>query len=948
MHLMHHWDSVPDSAVAPSPIVPTRRRDPTPKSSKSDKRRHSSMTSSVSGSPESTVSRGSVARHQARSAGMAERPSRNESLSDLVRFFQTQNVPADASTTSLDTTTALPTVESPQAKEPFKEQLKPLHRRLLHFTQRQKKDPSTKSKSDDHQRQIEALQREGYLLPVSKTKEGANRSRDSVDQPKTSLDRSLSKSKKRDVETIGQPWLQSKNGNERTSYAKRRLASLDLDDFGSMVDVAVSLSEYDPSPPPYQPSGSNGAGTQEELTAASPRASAITSDRSSLDIQRSDDWPISLSTSTSLAETQESGSREDHHPRPSASSSSSLQIIDEDDKAITNSHPTTTSGKEPATLKARKSETQNAGHERSNNVDQRPQQPDHPPNPPANPPPSLKLFPDVAPPRNISKKAWRASAPRYQTVPKPTSSTSADVCFDAETQKPPSQNQLQSDQSSSVSSHSKQNEPTCPGALGTSGTLTEPSSDAKTSKSIPAPKKSKVRPSSLAMGTLQAFPLPAPNRPLPSVPKPNSLGVPADSTSHTPIRTVRSGSKALNIQASQPSPIPEEPREPDPRPATVLGHVRTEDSKGDIDASLHTTPERPKSTSPEQSTPRRRASSFHVPRMRGLPESPPDRHDDRSSDIFPLADSPILCQQIPTKPLGKRAARKGLQINPRIDRKNLPFGLPSPPPSAALPLDPPAQYATGRSTHRNYTAPTGAAPPKSLDQAFNPSSHRSSMISRSNSSRSSLLRECIPESYETSHPGSPLASSDDECFGPSTGSKRSHNQAKKSFQRVQPMRRGYDAVDGRTSNQRSRLVPPIRSMTPQYQGRQSVERPMSPASQYSQSTFRSSDSVSSHHVAPSNDAAQLLEDRVANLERQNQVLQAALMAALNAGARPNIPNVDLHESAVPQSFHSATSSNHHPTRAASRPDSWMGSSHSSEHSGFDTPSSLRNTRGNAR
>ncbi|KAJ5945939.1 hypothetical protein N7454_002778 [Penicillium verhagenii] len=132
---MHHWDAVYESAVAPYPIVPTCRPDPP------SKRKNSSMPSSaVTGSPDSTRSRGgSGPRPEARSAGGAERATRNESLSDLVRFFQTQNTTAPVIPTigSPDSTTALPTVLSPEPKEPTilvtKEELKPFHRRLLQF-----------------------------------------------------------------------------------------------------------------------------------------------------------------------------------------------------------------------------------------------------------------------------------------------------------------------------------------------------------------------------------------------------------------------------------------------------------------------------------------------------------------------------------------------------------------------------------------------------------------------------------------------------------------------------------------------------------------------------------------------------------------------------------------------------------------------------------------------
>ncbi|KAJ6151322.1 hypothetical protein N7470_007916 [Penicillium chermesinum] len=885
MHLMHHRDIVPDSAVAPSPIVPTYRSNSAPKSSKSSKsskRRKSSMASSVSGSPESTVSRGSVPRHQARSAGMAERPSRNESLSDLVRFFQTQNVPPAGSVTSPDSTTALPTVESPEAKEVSKDQLKPLHRRLLQFTQRQKKDPSSKTKTDDHQRQIEALQREGYLLPAPKQKGTAHRSKESIDQPKSSLDRALSRSKKQDVESIGQPWLQNKPSTDsQSSYSKRRLSSLDLNDIGSMVDVAVSISEYnDPSPPPYQQSGSNMAEPR-DLTTASQTTSALASDRSSSEVQsqRTTESSISPSTSTSVVEHRKAAHRK------TVAHGHQLQLI----QAFESTK------KSPPTLRDLPWEGSLVEYQRtltlimihkSKLVT------------PANPsPPSLKLFPDVAPLRVSGQKARRMSAtPRYQTPPKPASTASSDAWSDGETPRPPAQRQSQRN-SSSTSSRVKNDEPVCSGAVNTPTTSAKTAPGERTSKPAPAQKQSRVRPPSLAMGTLQAFPLPAPTRPLPSVPRSSNLTVPVDTKAHA-IRPVRSESKALNHQASQPSPISEEPRE-ELRPATVLGHINTADTANDFDdseppQSLRTTPERSKSTSPEENTPRRRAASLHGPRIHHLPESPPNHSGDRKFDGLPLGESPILGQQAPAKPHGKRAARKGLEINARLDRKNLPFGLPSLSSICCL---------TARSTTPTKCWALGRA-------------------------------------------GSPLPSSDDECFGPSSGAKRSGRAADKTQPRY-PVRRGYDTVDSRSSSHRSRLVPPIRSMTPQGRSPRSFEQSMSPVSQYSQSTHRSYESSNNHlGQGSTNDAAQLLADRISNLERQNQVLQAALMAALNAGVTPNLSHINLHESAVPASFHAAADPP--PNRSNSRTESWMKPSRSSEQGGFNTPNSLRYEGGSTR
>ncbi|KAJ5263179.1 hypothetical protein N7478_010784 [Penicillium angulare] len=967
---MHRWGPVHESAVAPSPIVPTYRPD------HQCKRRIPSMPTSIPDSPTNTGFRGpSGPRPQARSAGMAERPSRNENLSDLVSFFQTQNMPTPTSTAPIgspESTTALPIVVSPEPKdstpEMTKEQLKPLHRRLLQFTQRQKKESTPKTKVDDHQKQIEALQREGYLMSSKPPKSTSSRSKNSMDssknssktsldRPKSSLERTFSKSKMQDIEAIGRPWLNRSDSTRSSSEPKRRLASLDLDDFGSMLDVAVSLSEYEPSPPPYQRSTPSALASR--ITEISPSQSSLTlpMPRSSSEA-RSHSIDRPRSSTTSIVETQGSGSKDDDLPQPSISTSSSLEVVDQNQTP--KSRPTSDSSPSVAIS----DQSQNSELEQVQAIEQ-PQAPDHsPPNPPTNnpSPPSLKLFPNVAPPRMSSKNAWRLSAtPQYQTT---TTRTAPPVKAEVQTapkkiQDVSEKQQKQQQQQKRTETPSKDSEePTCSGALGTAITTDSTPNEVRKTSNVSVQSQKKSRPPSLALGTLKAFPLPAPTRPLPSIPKSNNLAPPVDPRAHTAVRTSRPSSKMSNIQYSQPSPIAEEPREPEPRPATSLGQINAGQPAEDEDdaMSLQTTPERPKSTSPEQYTPRRRSLSVGIPHMKEVPESP-SRNGGQHTTHQPLADSPVLGHLPLEKPNEKRATRKGLQINPQVDRKNLPFGLPSPPPSAALPPDPATQQPSERVervAHRNYTAPvgTGLNISKGVDMPFGAPNHRASIISRSNSSRSSLRHESIPESsYEdSSRAESPLPSSDDEGFGPNTAKKRLHiyDESLKPHpkQRSHPMHRGYETVDGRTSHGRPSYPHPARSLTPQGRRNHGFENSFSPQSQYSQSTMRSRDSQSNHHVSASaRDANHFLEDRVANLERQNQILQAALMAALNAGVKPNI---DLHESAIPSNFPGSGPGNPYQGRFASRPDSWMSSSRSSDLSGFETPGSVRDARANAR
>lgn len=897
---MHYWDTVQDCTVAPSPIVPTYRPDPPLK------RRNSTMPSATSTSVGSVGSR--VVRPEARSAGMAERSTRNESLSDLVAFLQTQNPPA-----SMDS----PTANSPGKAQPLaKEQLKPFHRRLLQFTQRQKKNCSApKSKADDQRRQIEALQREGYLVSGSKTVPGSRSTRS-----KASFDSSLSQSKKKDVENIGQPWLAKET---LPANGKRRLASLDFGDFGSMVDVTVSMSNHydDLSPPPYQSSVSSGSHSTQN--SASQSTSALPLEKASMEARPSQ------STDRPMSPPADSTDR--HSRRPSTSTGCSIRIEGRDG----------TSCSQPVSRSAslRVSESSDSSAKSESMADREAQKCTQlngrcASNPTGSPPKPMKLFPDVAPPRGSSKNAWRISAvPQYQ---QPSSKPAAISDAKSEVSEGVNSSENEDRQFGESSSNatkdgskfsgSERNADRAPSVPTQPSRAAEPTAARNSTQS-----QATSRLSPLTMGTLKAFPLPAPMKPLPSIPNGRGYSALSEAQSQLTARTIRPGPKSSIKNHSQPPPIAEDPRESQSRPATALGYAGEHDAADDHDSfQSRASLERPKSTEPEQYTPRRRASGFRMPRMQDLHESPGERSSEQPSEGQPIADSPVLGQNSPTKPNKRRAAREGLQINSHVNRRHLPFGLPSPPPTAALPSDPPAQPSTE------------AATVKGLDIAFQGGS-RASLISRSNSSQSSLRHDSIPESHEPDRCESPLPSSDDEGFASVSATLRSRRTAEQDNLRAMPSRRGQETLSARPSQGRLRYSHSLRPETPQDQGGQGVDRAPSPRSEYSQSTYHSIDSQGSYHIHRGGTrAAHFLEDRVANLERQNQILQAALLAALNAGVKS--PLESLQGSAVSPTFPPVGLGAPCPSRYASRPESWVSSARSSEHSGCETPSSYRENR----
>ncbi|KAJ5529292.1 hypothetical protein N7527_002685 [Penicillium freii] len=975
---MHQSDSLHVYAVAPSPIVRTYRPDPP------SKRRLPNMTSTKTGPPPQPLATprprgGSAPRPEARSAGTAERAGRNENLVDMVRFLQTQNMPSQAPPPSQspsqpqsrsrapsqpqpsspsDTTTALPVPISPKESKPEakpepepkpKQDLKPFRRRLLQFAQRPKKESSPRSKEEDQQRQIEALTRGGYLIPAtalpkeSKGQKEAKRSKESLSQ---SLSRSLSKSKK-DVETIGQPWLQAKVDTDiQSTETRRRLGSLNLDDFGSMVDVAVSLtSDFDDStPPPYQP---NDHSTQSPP--AIPTSSSM-ADLSPQNITR----PASSLASTSHSYRNES--IDEQIQRPSSSAESSIRA--DPVSRVTTDTSVGVNGIESQPRPSIDNRKQTQPEQSSlRNV--------------APLSPTLKLFPDVAPPRKSSKGAWRnSSIPRYQTIENTTVSPASPA---SSSRAGPSDNIPEASDEAKrppgglIDAAVSETEPKCSGALAPSVSSSAAAlSTEKAPENSTSQDETKIRPLSLCLGTLKAFPLPAPTRPLPSLPKAQCSPITQDGNARSiqaidsePLSSSLNSPSATLVEDREIKSAVDSPCALDSRPVIALDSVDAGGSIAEDEESLITTSlSEHYQPTPEHCAPRGRVSSVRIPRMQELPESPSSQCDEKVSDGQPLADSPVLGHSIPTKSNGKRAVLKELQINSQVSRNNLPFGLPSPPPTASLPSippqHPPPPPPVRKAGQRNYTAPNVAISPpmRNMEAHPLPGPYRGSTLSRSDSSRSSLRHESFPGTYQQSRPESrpesPLPSSDDEVFGPEIDTKHSRREADK-YHHLQPTRRGYEARDPRQmpSGNRLRYPDPARPMTPQSRSTHSRDKTSSPQSQYSQSTHRSRESQSSQHTRAPPQMDHYLEDRVANLERQNQILQAALMAALNAGVKNPLEGLNLDPNMSSGPSH-APFTRQYSGRHTSRPDSWVSSSRGSEHSGFESSSSYRDTRPNVK
>lgn len=248
---------------------------------------------------------------------------------------------------------------------------------------------------------------------------------------------------------------------------------------------------------------------------------------------------------------------------------------------------------------------------------------------------------------------------------------------------------------------------------------------------------------------------------------------------------------------------------------------------------------------------------------------------------------------------------------------------PSPPPAVPLPADPPVARSNRSSASLRRTGSSSSSS-VSADQPGTPRSVRSGGLRRGGESHD-VDRGSSPRSRPRSE--SPRPSSDGDERRDRRRSVRSNHQRHGSRQSNDGGRHrgstvlfpdGIDpaaaataaAVTGRKPSSASDCIAPRtpRVQTPQSQEHQSQEHECSPRSQCSQHTAHSHDSRASqsHHGHDKRNSLHPLEARIAVLERQNKMLQAALLAALDMGVtydadcvRSGLPTPSLMSSASP-------------------------------------------------
>lgn len=178
----------------------------------------------------------------------------------------------------------------------------------------------------------------------------------------------------------------------------------------------------------------------------------------------------------------------------------------------------------------------------------------------------------------------------------------------------------------------------------------------------------------------------------------------------------------------------------------------------------------------------------------------------------------------------------------------------------------------GYPNRANGASSVGPMSPKHSEPMLAPA-FRESQMRRSNSYGEPRMQNDQAEQKPSLRSEYPIPSSDEEGSG--INGKTWANQGRKKNRRTKA-NKAYDFP--RPSNRVPRIEKPAQ---PESTASLSPHGRMSPMSQHSQCTFHSHDSH----------ALSTLENRIAQLERQNKVLQAALFAALDAGNKESNENI---------------------------------------------------------
>ncbi|OOF93434.1 hypothetical protein ASPCADRAFT_132460 [Aspergillus carbonarius ITEM 5010] len=821
-----------EGLVAPSPIVPTGR--PSSHTPRSGYTAMSALTS------EQWQSRDNAPSSEATDM-------KDDNATDFAKFIEAQS-PITGSTGA-------------------REMLKAGQRRLRQLAQRQRKNTDPKTKAEESARQLLALQEGGFLpsvvpVPASVPKRsGHKKSLDSSRSSSRSISNlSFKSNSRRDVESIGQPWLTDPLEKDRQEIRANHLSALNLRELTSLVEAAVSLPPRfdDANPPPYQPpTPAKDVKVDMQGVNQGPAMAADAANNTPEPEDQQSSQPKDLADTNMQAQVE--------HRRAQESDVLPLDTRSREEKALIHKDQAGLVSDADAERTGLRLDSETANKPPSSGSS------GSLPTPTSQTTLSLKLFPNPIPPRNPSRGAWRISNARPLGLnrPLPAAPVPERASADSNTEysQPADSVSLKEDRVTQKVSDTIRSASFDAGKSGK-----EPMAS-PVSEKFPQ-KKGCRRPSSLPMCTIDAFPLPAPMRPLPSLP---------ESTPAVDTKNRNSSGKSV------------------PLPRLVLDDKSPAASAQDESAKLGTSAM--SGPVPAVRTGQTRAERVHALKMRDISasrlylrdsETPQEEEEEEKEEDQPSESTKSPQDAMPQEHGEARAPRpeteKPTDRNQRYQRK-VAADPPSPPPISPPPSNP-SRHLISQSIGRRYsTTPInyGAASARDAEPLLMPAFNPGAPIRRNGSTRSvasSQGRGAKEQSF-VGHPEIPIPSSDDECTSasahqdrarPTSGKRRRVRPAPLTL--TEPASHKVRAANKSSSDHGYPFTPRGH--------RTRVSERSSPRSHLAH-TFHSQDSRSSHRQ--SSLVIRSLEERIAHLERQNKVLQAALLAALDVGVKDNLESV---------------------------------------------------------
>ncbi|EAW08907.1 uncharacterized protein ACLA_098490 [Aspergillus clavatus NRRL 1] len=854
--------------------------------------------------------------------------------------------------TELDHSLQIESVSSaPSQTTSAREILKAGQRRLWQLAQRQWKATDPNTKVEEASRYLHALQEEVFL-PLSEPKKPGPKmnSEPAKFGSRATTNFNFKSSSRRDVEQIGQPWLENPlEISDTHDSLGGELSALDLGQLTSLVEAVVA------SPPRFN--DANSPPDQSLVNTSNGQQAGTSESRQHTGARRE------------LAPSFEPNGRQCDEQVGSAPTNPEQENKGNRDQIPAVLVPGKRSSSSDKT-KHKKSQASDALATKDNPVQPREKSTSSKPAAPRDgPTPSvqtLKLFPDTLPPRISSKSALRI--PNSRVLGKEAGNSA--MAPGAQQKRGPVTTKSKAEKSylmpMTLPEHQHESEKSSDSSSSKSGKPCSEPARSPIYPNFPLPNNSR-RPASLPMGTIDSFPLPAPKRPLPSLPEPISAlntarhqSIPASHKMHrdsdNPLETVPA-TKACStnktgkcLSANNQAALPrlrfdekdlrtyqqdDSKEETIPMPYGEESFVKAGQSREERVRAL-----------------RQRDMVANRVYIKG-PETP---HTEKKNQTI---DSPGSPRSLGRGPYSSDSNETSSQPWGG-DRRDASSSIPASPPR--LPL--PAQLGREMSFDRRHcSSPTDFI--KVLGERREPSSlpvsKRSSLLDCSNSTRSTgvLYEMAAGTSNISKRAESPLPSSDDECMGNNAPASELRQAISKNFRR-RAQHTFEDLSLNRSRNSKTPTIPShVEPLTPRRQSSRGFEN-FSPQSHNSRSSY------SSHGLpGQSNNAVHALnslEGRIAQLEHQNKILQAALFAALDAGVKHNLEGVPgglttsgsaaASSSGAERSSLSSTDRStrgHRRTRSARhsrmkktvrRPESWIDSPGSSNQSDYQSDDSL--------